>query len=61
MLTLEVVVHWAASPVGKQVSVIRATVVVVVVVAAHANVGMQLTVEDNVVDDPAVDHANNPE
>ena len=40
-------------------SVTQATVVaVVVVVAAHANVEGQLTVENNAGNDPVVDHAN---
>ena len=48
----------AALLVDKQVSVMLATVVVIVAVAAHANAELQKTVEGNVVDDLVVDHAN---
>ena len=52
------VAHLVALLVDKQVSVMLATVAVIVAVAAHATAEPQKTVGGNVVDDLVVDHAN---
>ena len=53
------VVHLVAFLVEKQVPVTMATVVAVIVaVAAQANAEPQKLVEDNIADNPVVDHAN---